>query len=67
MRPGEAVAIIHPELHEKLSSRGIDLRGLTIADGDTFCWKGFYEYDLNTAHTVRTDLNVFKGMGGQLI
>jgi sugar/nucleoside kinase (ribokinase family) len=45
---------------EKLSSRGIDLAGLKIADGETFRWKGFYEYDLNTAHTVRTDLNVFK-------
>lgn len=45
---------------EKLSSRGIDLRGLKIADGETFHWKGYYEYDLNTAHTVRTDLNVFK-------
>jgi hypothetical protein len=45
---------------EKLSSRGIDLRGLKIADGETFRWKGYYDYDLNTAHTVRTDLNVFK-------
>jgi sugar/nucleoside kinase (ribokinase family) len=45
---------------EKLGARGIDLQGLTVADGDTFHWKGYYEYDLNTAHTVRTDLNVFK-------
>ncbi|MEW6719024.1 MAG: PfkB family carbohydrate kinase [Thermodesulfobacteriota bacterium] len=45
---------------EMLASRGIDLQGLKIADGETFHWKGYYEYDLNTAHTVRTDLNVFK-------
>lgn len=45
---------------DRLSSRGIDLRGLKIADGETFHWKGYYGYDLNTAHTVRTDLNVFR-------
>ncbi len=45
---------------EMLSGRGIDLAGLKVADGDTFHWKGYYEYDLNTAHTVRTDLNVFE-------
>jgi sugar/nucleoside kinase (ribokinase family) len=50
--PGETIRM--------LSARGIDLEGLKIADGETFHWKGYYEYDLNTAHTVRTDLNVFK-------
>ena len=45
---------------DMLAARGIDLEGLKIADGDTFHWKGYYEYDLNTAHTVRTDLNVFR-------
>jgi len=43
-----------------LAARGIDLAGLKVADGATFHWKGYYEYDLNTAHTVRTDLNVFQ-------
>jgi sugar/nucleoside kinase (ribokinase family) len=42
-----------------LAARGIDLAGLKVAQGQTFHWKGYYEYDLNTAHTVRTDLNVF--------
>lgn len=45
---------------EMLSARGIDLQGLKIADGVTFHWKGYYEYDLNIAHTVKTDLNVFE-------
>ena len=45
---------------EMLSGRGIDLAGLKVAEGDTFHWKGYYEYDLNTAHTVSTDLNVFE-------
>jgi len=43
-----------------LGSRSIDTRGLTVAEGKTFHWKGFYEYDLNTAHTVTTELNVFR-------
>jgi len=48
------------ETIDMLSSRGVDVKGLEIADGETFHWKGYYEYDLNTAHTVRTELNVFK-------
>ena len=44
----------------KFSARGIDSRGLTVADGETFRWKGYYENDLNVAHTVRTNLNVFE-------
>lgn len=43
-----------------LASRSIDTRGLAVAEGKTFQWEGYYEYDLNTAHTVRTDLNVFR-------
>ncbi|MGB9177833.1 MAG: PfkB family carbohydrate kinase [Pyrinomonadaceae bacterium] len=30
-----------------------------IPDGTTFFWQGRYEYDLNTAHTLDTQLNVF--------
>ena len=45
---------------DMLSARGIDLQGLKVAEGVTFRWKGYYEYDLNIAHTVKTDLNVFE-------
>jgi sugar/nucleoside kinase (ribokinase family) len=45
---------------DMLAARGIDLEGLKVAEGETFRWKGYYEYDLNTAHTVQTDLNVFR-------
>lgn len=31
-----------------------------VADGKTFFWRGKYEYDLNTAHTLETQLNVFE-------
>lgn len=30
------------------------------ADGKTFFWRGRYDYDLNTAHTLETQLNVFE-------
>ena len=30
-----------------------------IADGKTFRWRGRYDFDLNTAHTLDTQLNVF--------
>src|SRR5215217_5644474 len=45
---------------EVYESRGIGTRDLErIADGKTFQWQGRYDYDLNVANTLRTDLNVF--------
>jgi sugar/nucleoside kinase (ribokinase family) len=41
-------------------SRQIDLAGLQRQkDGATFRWVGDYGYDLNVAHTIDTQLNVF--------
>ena len=40
-------------------SRNINIAGLECKNGETFKWKGFYEYDMNQAHTVDTQLNVF--------
>lgn len=37
----------------------IDLAGVATAKGKTFHWKGFYEFDMNQAHTIETSLNVF--------
>jgi sugar/nucleoside kinase (ribokinase family) len=50
-----------PEQHlETLRSRGVDLTGLErIPNGKTFRWAGRYDYDLNVAHTLDTQLNVF--------
>lgn len=42
-----------------LKKRGIDTRGIIVRKGKTFRWKGKYEFDLNTAHTLETHLNVF--------
>src|SRR5215210_5437421 len=45
---------------EVFDSRGIGTGDLErIEDGKTFRWGGRYDYDLNTAHTLFTDLNVF--------
>ncbi|MFC2163011.1 PfkB family carbohydrate kinase [Candidatus Altiarchaeota archaeon] len=41
-----------------LGSRGIDLSGVESVDGKTFHWAGSYEYDMNAAKTLKTDLNV---------
>ncbi|HEX9014518.1 MAG TPA: PfkB family carbohydrate kinase [Chloroflexota bacterium] len=39
---------------------GIDTEGLQVVPGRTFRWAGRYDYDLNTAHTLDTQLNVFE-------
>jgi sugar/nucleoside kinase (ribokinase family) len=61
--PTRVVAVVgedFPEEHVALfRSRGIDLAGLVRRPGRTFRWKGRYEFDLNTAHTLDTQLNVF--------
>ncbi|BDG06490.1 PfkB family carbohydrate kinase [Anaeromyxobacter oryzae] len=61
--PTRVVAVVgedFPEEHVRfLGSRGIDLAGLVRRPGRTFRWKGRYEFDLNTAHTLDTQLNVF--------
>lgn len=44
-----------------LQARGINTEGIErIPGGRTFFWKGHYEFDLNTAHTDDTQLNVFE-------
>ncbi len=43
-----------------LKSRGIDLTGLEQRPGATFRWKGEYTHQLNEAHTLDTQLNVFE-------
>ncbi len=43
-----------------LSERGVDTSDIErVEGGETFFWRGHYDYDLNTAHTDDTQLNVF--------
>jgi sugar/nucleoside kinase (ribokinase family) len=61
--PVRVVAVVgedFPEAHvEFLRGRGVDLAGLERRPGRTFRWAGRYEFDLNQAHTLDTQLNVF--------
>jgi sugar/nucleoside kinase (ribokinase family) len=61
--PSRVVAVVgddFPQAHvDFLASRGVDLEGLVRRPGKTFRWKGRYDADLNTAHTLDTQLNVF--------
>ena len=41
-------------------NKNIGIEGLHSVKGRTFRWKGKYSYDLNTAHTIYTHLNVFE-------
>lgn len=65
LAPARMVAVVGEDFPErevaKLAGRGVDLAGLQRAPGKTFRWAGYYEYDLNQAHTVATELNVFEG------
>lgn len=47
------------EYRRLLLERGICLDGMELAEGSTFHWSGYYEYDMGSAHTVDTQLNVF--------
>lgn len=48
-----------PEEYLALFHRGnVDTEGLQVLPGKTFRWGGRYDYDLNTAHTLDTQLNV---------
>lgn len=61
--PLRLVAVVgtdFPDEHVQfLRSRGIDLTGLQVKEGRTFRWAGRYSFDLNTAQTLDTQLNVF--------
>jgi len=39
--------------------RQVNLEGLQITEGKTFRWSGRYDYDMNIAQTLDTQLNVF--------
>jgi len=45
---------------DRLASRGVDLEGVErIPGGRSFHWAGRYEYDMSSATTLDTQLNVF--------
>ncbi len=60
--PVSLVAVVGNDFPEEflgvLKERPIDLAHLERLDGKTFYWRGRYQYDLNTAETLETQLNV---------
>lgn len=49
-----------PDEYAILHNRSINTDGIEhVEGGKTFFWRGHYEFDLNTAHTDDTQLNVF--------
>jgi sugar/nucleoside kinase (ribokinase family) len=62
--PVQLVAVVgddFPSAHaEFLASRNVDLSGLQRATGKTFRWSGYYDFDVNQAHSLDTQLGVFQ-------
>lgn len=58
------VAVVGSDFSDEHASifkrHNVDTSGLVQADGQTFRWKGEYGFDLNEAHTLDTQLNVFE-------
>ncbi|MBI3034162.1 sugar kinase [Candidatus Woesearchaeota archaeon] len=67
-KPG-IVAVVgndFPKEHlDLLKSRGIDIEGIE-KKGASFRWKGYYEYDMNEAKTINTELGSFADFKPQL-
>jgi sugar/nucleoside kinase (ribokinase family) len=49
-----------PQHRELFAKRKIDLEGLEVAKGKTFCWSGEYEVNMNNRKTLSVELNVFE-------
>jgi sugar/nucleoside kinase (ribokinase family) len=50
-----------PAMHRQLfANRKINLDGLEVAPGQTFCWSGEYEVNMNNRRTLSVALNVFE-------
>jgi sugar/nucleoside kinase (ribokinase family) len=62
--PVRVVAVVGEDFDEKqlavFRGRSIDTAGLERVPGRTFRWRGEYVGDMNEAHTLETQLNVFE-------
>ncbi len=54
------------EFRKVLEERPIDLSHLQSTNGKTFFWRGKYQFDMNTAETLETQLNVLKEFSPEL-
>ncbi|MFN3550738.1 MAG: PfkB family carbohydrate kinase [Endomicrobiia bacterium] len=64
------VAVVGKDFKKKyfklLEDNNINTTGIEVLNGKTFFWKGYYSYDLNTANTIETQINVFSNFNPQL-
>jgi len=62
--PVSVVAVVgddFPKKHLNLMRKlGVGVEGIEVQKGRSFRWSGFYDYDLNSAKTLKTELNVFQ-------
>jgi sugar/nucleoside kinase (ribokinase family) len=47
------------QIDQLAGQRNIDMKGLQIVMGKTLQFHCYYEYDMNEAHTIKTELNCF--------
>jgi sugar/nucleoside kinase (ribokinase family) len=70
LHPVQLVGVVgddYPESAlEQLAQRGVDLRGVEHAAGESFRWKGEYSYDLQNRDTLDTHLGVFASFDPQI-
>ncbi|MGH7198389.1 MAG: PfkB family carbohydrate kinase [Candidatus Omnitrophota bacterium] len=68
--PVSIVAVVgrdFPQKHLRLIRRlGVNTDGIEVQAGKTFRWKGSYDYDLNNAKTLKTELNVFRSFSPKI-
>ena len=69
--PVSLVAVVGEDFPEAnmsfLQNKGIDTSGLVRQEGKTFRWRGEYGFDLNTAKTLETQLNVFADFSPRIL
>lgn len=58
-----AIGVVGQDFTQKgwdfFKSKNIDTQDLKEKEGKTFFWQGYYQEDMNQAHTITTELNVF--------
>jgi sugar/nucleoside kinase (ribokinase family) len=68
--PVQAIGVVgtdFPYEHlDFLASRGVDVSGITTAEGSTFRWAGRYHASLNERDTLSTELGVFEAFAPEL-
>lgn len=62
--PVHIVAVVGSDFPKEhlnwLETRGVNTEGVEVSSGKTFHWSGRYDKNLNEAHTLATELNVFE-------